>query len=60
MPAETPIVTHPVEKIKEVKEILSDAGLLDKIDDIHTPIERFLTADGGNVGGSLVYCICCQ
>eukprot|EP00976_Prorocentrum_cordatum_P029362 597545-Prorocentrum_minimum.AAC.5 len=50
MTADTPSVTHEAEKIEEVKKILLNAGLLDKVDETHTPIERFLTADHGNVG----------
>eukprot|EP00959_Pyramimonas_sp_CCMP1952_P162924 3406114-Pyramimonas_sp.AAC.1 len=49
MTADTPSVTHEAEKIEEVKKILLNAGLLDKVDETHTPIERFLTADHGNV-----------
>jgi len=43
-------VTFPAQTIEEVKEILRDAGVLDKLDDTHTPINRFLTADSGHVG----------
>mmetsp|Transcript_25162 Transcript_25162/g.51180 ORF Transcript_25162/g.51180 Transcript_25162/m.51180 type:complete len:295 (-) Transcript_25162:120-1004(-) len=40
--------THPAEKVAEVKKVLQQEGWLEKVDDVM--INRFLTADSGNVG----------